>query len=343
MKALITGITGQDGSYLAEFLISRGYEVHGLTRPRSEDTYQRIADYCNQITLHQVDLQDQLALIKIIEQVNPDEIYHLAGMDQSDEGWDQPWLCSQINGLATLRLLEAVRLVRPGVKFFHASSYALFGRPMVSPQTEKTAVRPITPLGAAKAFAHSMVTNYRERYGLKISTAILYDHESPRRNARCLTRQITRAAANIKLGMQSTIDLDTININRDWGHAADYVRSYWMMLQNSTPDDFIIATGKLHSLEDFCREAFSSVNLDWRDHVRVKGHGGTGITGSPLVGNTTHARRQLLWEPEISFEAMISEMVAADMPAKLPGLADDLLSAPSVNRLHRLDREKVGI
>jgi len=340
MKALITGITGQDGSYLAEFLISRGYEVHGITRSGSEDNHQRIADFCNQVTLHRIDLPDQLSLIKIIEEVNPDEIYNLAALNQPEEGWDQPWLCGQVNAFATICLLEAIRLVKPDARYFQASSYTIFGQPAESPQTEKTAIRPVTPLGAAKAFAHQMTVSYRERYGLKASTAILYDHESPRRNTRFLTRCITRAAAQIKQGLQSSLDLDTINISRDWGHAADYVRSFWMMLQNPAPDDFIIATGQSHSLKDFCRTAFAAVDLDWRDYVRVNGQSYPAANGAPLKGNTAHARRRLLWEPEISFEAMIEEMVVADMPAALPNMAEDLTAVPVVNRL---DREKVRI
>lgn len=313
MKAIITGITGQDGSYLAEFLLSRGYEVHGTVRHSSAEKYDRINHIIDRIHLHQADLFDQLTLIRLIEDIRPDEIYNLASYNSPESGWPQPVTCGLLNALSVVRLLEAIRIINPDIKFFQASSADMFGCPDTSPQNENTPFNPETPYASAKLYAHRMTVNYREQYGLNASTAILYDHESPRRSTQFLTRQITRAAARIKLGLQDKLNLETLKISRDWGFAGDYVRSFWMMLQRPDPEDYIIATGSMHSLEDFVKKAFAAVNLNWQDFVVVAKGGHRPGRECPLCGDTTRARRKLLWEPEVSFDEMIKMMVDADM------------------------------
>lgn len=313
MKALITGINGQDGSYLAEFLLSRGYEVHGTARHSSGDRLERISHIRHRLHLHRADLLDQLSLVHLLERVHPDEIYNLAGQMPPSAGWRQPVMCAQVNGLGAVRLLEAVRMVNSGIRFFQASSSEMFGRSTESPQTERTAFHPATPYGIAKLYAHWMTVGYRHKYGLQASCGILYDHESPRRGTQFLTRRITQAAARIKLGLQARLVLPGLDMRRDWGFAGDYVRAFWMMLQNQTPDDYIIATGCTHSLEDFCRIAFEAAGLDWHDVVEVTDPFPGGSSTCTPQGDTSHARRKLLWEPEIPFEEMIRMMVEADL------------------------------
>jgi GDPmannose 4,6-dehydratase len=318
MRAIITGITGQDGSYLAEFLLSRGYEVHGAVRAASYPRYERIQPILHRVRLHQADLLDQISLIHLIEEVRPDEIYNLAGPSSPSWGWAQPVLCSDIIALGTIRLLEAVRIVDPNIRLFHASSCDMYGRAVESPQTERTAFLPTTPFGAAKLNAHWAAAAYRDKYGMKISCGILFDHESPRRGMAFPTRQITHAAARVKLGLQSTVVLDTLNTRRDRGFAGDFVRAFWMMLQHPAPDDYVIATGRPQCLEDVCRYAFEAVNLDWRDFVRIKTVG-AGSSGGPVVqGDASHARRKLLWEPEVAFPDLIQMMVDADVEQYSP-------------------------
>lgn len=313
MKAIITGITGQDGSYLAEFLLSRGYEVHGIVRHSSAEKYDRINHITDRIQIHQADLFDQLSIISLIDEIRPDEIYNLAAQATPKSGWDQPVGCALLNALSVVRLLEAVRIIDSNIKFFQASSAEMFGQPDISPQNENTPFNPQSPYATAKHYAHRMTVNYRERYGLKASTAILYDHESPRRSIEFLTRQVTRAAARIKLGLQEKLILETLELNRDWGFAGDFVRAFWMMLQRPDPDDYIIATGTVHSLEEFVEKSFAAVNLNWRDYVLVKKNNRHPSRDYPLRGDTTRARRRLLWEPEISFDEVIKMMVDADL------------------------------
>jgi len=318
MKAIITGITGQDGSYLAEFLLSRGYDVHGTVRPSSEPPTQRINHIIHRLHLHPADLTDQLSLIRLIDEIKPSEIYNLAGHTQPGIGWMHPVLCGEVHALSAVRLLEAIRLVDSNIRFFQASSAEMFGRAAEWPQTEQTPFLPISPFGAAKLYAHWMTVAYRHKYGLKASCGILFDHESPRRSEDFVTRKITRAAARIKLGLQEKLVLHDLDMRRDWGFAGDFVRSFWMMLQHSTPDDFVIATGRTHSLEDFCRLAFDTVDLDWRDYVRVEHPQVDPASTHARQGDTSYARRKLLWEPEVSFETMIGMMVEADLERYSP-------------------------
>jgi GDPmannose 4,6-dehydratase len=321
MKAIITGITGQDGSYLAEFLLSRGYEVHGTVRPSSTPPAERINHIIHRLHLHPADMLDQLSLIRLIDDIRPDEIYNLAGHTQPDIDWQHPVICGQIHALAVARLLETIRRIDPDIRLFQASSSEIFGRPVECPQTEKTALAPLSPFGIAKAYAHRMAIAYRHKYGLKTCCGILYDHESPRRSERHLTRQITRAAARIKLGLQEKLVVSKIDMRRDWGFAGDFVRAYWMMLQKATSDDYVIATGRVHSLEDFCRGAFEVVDLDWGDHVRIENTGTDSMAAYSPQGDTSYARRKLLWEPEISFNDMIRMMVEADLEKFSPPIS----------------------
>ncbi len=313
MKALITGITGQDGSYLAEFLLSRGYDVHGTVRRTSGDRLDRVDHIVHRIHLHYADLLDQLALVRLIEKVQPDEVYNLAAQAFASSGWDQPELTCQLNGLGIVRLLEAVRLIDPRVRIFQASSAEMFGRPAEYPQTEQTPLLPTTPCGAAKLYAHLMAGGYRQKYGLKVCCGILFDHESPRRSLEYITRRITHAAACVKLGLQDKVTLESIDLCCDWGFAGDYVRAFWMMLQHPTADDYIVATGQAHTLEEFCEAAFEAADLDWRDHVVVERTGGPQNDLVPFTGDACRAQRKLLWEPEVSFEEMIKMMVEADL------------------------------
>ena len=318
MKAIITGITGQDGSYLAEFLLSRGYDVHGTVRPSSEPQTQRIDHIIHRLHLHQADLTDQMSLIRLIEEIKPSEIYNLAGHSQPGIGWTHPVLCGEVHALSTVRLLEAIRLVDSNIRIFQASSAEMYGQAVESPQTERTPFLPVSPFGAAKLYAHWMTVTYRHRYGLKASCGILFDHESPRRSPDFITRKITRAAARIKLGLQEKLVLPDLDMRRDWGFAGDFVRSFWMMLQHSIPDDYVIATGRTHSLGDFCRLAFETVDLDWRDYVCVE-HPRLDPTATyARQGDTTQARHKLLWEPEVAFETMIGMMVEADLERYAP-------------------------
>jgi GDPmannose 4,6-dehydratase len=318
MKALITGITGQDGSYLAEFLLSRGYEVHGTVRLSSQDRCDRINHILHRLHLYPADLMDQLSLIQLIAKVRPEEIYNLACPSAADGGWRQPALTAEVAGLGAIRLLEAIRMADPTIRFFQASAADIYGRPVEYPQTEKTVFGPVTPFGIAKLYAHLAVAAYREKYGLLACCGILFDHESPRRGRHHITRVITQAAAAVKLGLQEKLVVDTLALRRDWGYAGDYVRAFWMMLQHPTADDYVIATGQLHDLEDFCRAAFAAADLDWRDYVEVQPSADVAAETAPLLGDSTRARRKLLWEPEVAFEEMIKLMVEAELERLSP-------------------------
>lgn len=318
MKALITGITGQDGSYLAEFLLSRGYEVHGTVRLSSQDRCDRINHILHRIHLYPADLMDQLSLIQLIAKVRPEEIYNLACPTAFDSGWRQPVLTAEVGGLGIVRLLEAIRMVDPTIRFFQASSSEMYGRPTEYPQTEKTPFDPFTPFGAAKLYGQTVAAAYRVKYGLKIWCGILFDHESPRRGRSHITRIISQAAAAVKLGLQEKLVVDTLAVRRDWGYAGDYVRAFWMMLQHPTPDDYVIATGQLHDLEDFCRAAFAAADLDWREYVEVEASGDAAVETAPLLGDSSRAKRKILWEPEVSFEEMVTLMVEAELERLSP-------------------------
>ena len=311
MKALITGITGQDGSYLAEFLLSRGYEVHGTIRPASNDHLDGIQHLRSRLFLHQGDLADQISLLHLMEEVRPDELYNLAALPPISTCWKQPEIYGQINALGVVRLLEAIRQVKPDTRFFQASSYDMF-LPASMPLDEQSPCRPITPYAMAKYYAHQTTVAYREQFNLKTCCGLLFSHESPRRNPVYLTRHITRSAVRVKLGLQDKLRLNSLSLQADWGYAGDFVRSFWMMLQQPAPDDYVIATGRSHSLEDFCRLAFAAVDLDWQDHVAIDNPLPEAEEMPVRIGNITQARRRLLWEPEVSFEQMVRMMVDFD-------------------------------
>ncbi len=312
MKALITGITGQDGSYLAEFLLSRGYEVHGTLRLSTKDNLDNIGHIAKRLHLHRIDMLNQMALLDLIDQVRPSEIYNLAAITAPDTDWEMAELYGQYNALGVVRLLDAVRKVDSKIKFFQASSYEMLS-PSEDPLNEESDTRPTTPAAVAKQYAHSMVKSYREKYNMNICTGILFEHTSPRRDVRFTTRQITQAAAKIKLGLQDKLQLDSLSITRDWGFSGDYVRAFWMMLQHATPDDYVVATGESHTLKEFCKLTFDTVDLDWQDHVIIKQPDMFVGKKDIRIGDSSYARRTLLWEPEVPFERLVGMMVEADL------------------------------
>ena len=312
-RALITGITGQDGSYLAEFLLQQGYEVHGMIRRSSTDHCQRISHLLDQINLHQGDLTDQLSLIRILEEVAPEEVYNLAAQSFVPASFQQPLLTAEMTGLGVTRVLEAIRQVAPEARFYQASSSEMFGSVQQTPQDEQTPFWPRSPYGVAKAYGHWLTVNYRESYDLFAVSGILFNHESPRRGLEFVTRKITDTVARIKLGLQQELRLGNLEASRDWGFAGDYVRAMWSMLQQDKPDSFVIATGQSHSVKDFCRHAFEHVDLDWEDHVQVDPEFFRPADVHTLRGNPAKAQRLLGWEPEVNFRQLVEMMVDADL------------------------------
>jgi GDPmannose 4,6-dehydratase len=312
-RALITGITGQDGSYLAEFLLQQGYEVHGMIRRSSTDHCQRISHLLDQINLHQGDLTDQLSLIRILEEVAPEEVYNLAAQSFVPASFQQPLLTAEMTGLGVTRVLEAIRQVAPEARFYQASSSEMFGSVQQTPQDEQTPFWPRSPYGVAKAYGHWLTVNYRESYDLFAVSGILFNHESPRRGLEFVTRKITNTVARIKLGLQQELRLGNLEASRDWGFAGDYVRAMWSMLQQDKPDSFVIATGQSHSVKDFCRHAFEHVDLDWEDHVQVDPEFFRPADVHTLRGNPAKAQRLLGWEPEVNFRQLVEMMVDADL------------------------------
>jgi GDPmannose 4,6-dehydratase len=312
-RALITGITGQDGSYLAEFLLQQGYEVHGMIRRSSTDHCQRISHLLDQINLHQGDLTDQLSLIRILEEVAPEEVYNLAAQSFVPASFQQPLLTAEMTGLGVTRVLEAIRQVAPETRFYQASSSEMFGSVQQTPQDEQTPFWPRSPYGVAKAYGHWITVNYRESYDLFAVSGILFNHESPRRGLEFVTRKITDTVARIKLGLQQELRLGNLEASRDWGFAGDYVRAMWSMLQQDKPDSFVIATGQSHSVKDFCRHAFEHVDLDWEDHVQVDPEFFRPADVHTLRGNPAKAQRLLGWEPEVNFRQLVEMMVDADL------------------------------
>ncbi|MEE9443809.1 MAG: GDP-mannose 4,6-dehydratase [candidate division Zixibacteria bacterium] len=317
MKALITGITGQDGSYLAEFLLSRGYKVHGIIRPASSSHTGRINHIIDRLQLHQVDILDQMEILHLLEEIKPNEIYNLVGMSCDLGKAHQFEMGGQTNAIGPVKLLEAIRMIDPQIKFFQASTSEIFA-PSDELITENSPFDPTSAYAISKFCAHQMTVMYREKYNLITSCGILFDHESPRRNPRYLTRQITRGAAKIKLGLQDRLVLDTIDIQKDWGYAGDYVRAFWMMIQHPRPDNFIIATGKLRSLEDFCQTAFAAVDLDWQDYLTVRDSLILRVNPKQRIGDASHAHRKLLWEPEVSFNQIVQLMVDSELERLSP-------------------------
>jgi GDPmannose 4,6-dehydratase len=312
-RALITGITGQDGSYLAELLLDQGYEVYGLVRRLSASNAWRIEHLLDRVTLIPGDLLDQLSLIRVLERVRPRELYNLAAMSFVPASWDQPMLTGEFNSQAVTRVLEAVRVVDPGVRIYQASSSEMFGKVREVPQRETTPFYPRSPYGVSKAFAHYITVNYRESYGLFAVSGILFNHESPRRGIEFVTRKVTDGVARIKLGRAAELRLGNLAAQRDWGFAGDYVRAMWRMLQQDAADDYVIATGVSHSVEDLVRVAFSHVGLDWRAYVKEDPALLRPAEVDHLIGDASKARRVLGWTPTVDFESLVRMMVDADL------------------------------
>jgi GDPmannose 4,6-dehydratase len=313
-SALITGITGQDGSYLAEWLLQQGYAVHGIVRRSSTETFDRINHLRERITLHQADLLDQLSLIEVIREVRPDEVYNLAAMSFVPASWKQPVLTGEFTGIGVTRMLEAIRLLdAQGIRFYQASSSEMFGKVREVPQTEATAFHPRSPYGAAKAYGHYITVNYRESYGMFACSGILFNHESPRRGLEFVTRKVTDGAARIKMGLANELRLGNLDAKRDWGFAGDYVRAMWLMLQQSQPDDYVVATGEIHSVQELVEVAFGHVGLEWRKHVVQDPALRRPAEVDLLVGDASKARRVLGWKPEVDFASLIRMMVDADL------------------------------
>jgi GDPmannose 4,6-dehydratase len=313
-RALITGITGQDGSYLADLLLEQGYEVHGIVRRASTENFERIAHLGGRVQLHQADLLDQLSVIDVIRQVRPAEVYNLAAMSFVPTSWKQPVLTGEFTGIGVTRVLEAIRLVDPkGIRFYQASSSEMFGKVQETPQRETTPFYPRSPYGVAKVYGHFITVNYRESYGMYCCSGILFNHESPRRGKEFVTRKVTDAAARIKLGLSSELRLGNLDAKRDWGFAGDYVRAMWLMMQQPTPDDYIIATGQTHTVRDLVEAAFGCVGLDWRKHVVTDPALVRPAEVDLLLGDAGKAKRQLGWEPKVSFAELVKMMVEADL------------------------------
>jgi len=313
MKALITGITGQDGSYLAEFLLEKGYTVCGMVRRSSTENFERIAHLTDRVVLKQADLLDQLSLIKIMEEVQPDEIYNLAAMSFVPTSWNQPMLTGEFTGIGVTRVLEAMRQICPKARFYQASSSEMFGKVREVPQTELTPFHPRSPYGAAKAYGHYITVNYRESYNLFAVSGILFNHESPRRGREFVTRKISDGVARIKLGLERNLRMGNLDSQRDWGFAGDYVQAMWMMLQQPQPDDYVIATGIAHSVRDFIERAFARAGLDWKRYVVQDPQFIRPAEVDHLLGDSSKARRVLGWKPLVDFGGLVDMMVDADL------------------------------
>lgn len=310
--AFLTGITGQDGSYLAEHLLARGYAVHGLVRRSSTTNLQRIEHLHQSVTLHDGDLLDQGALTRVLGDVRPDEIYNLAAQSHVHVSFRTPVFTADVNGLGPLRLLEAIRQAAPKARFYQASTSEMFGRVLETPQRETTPFRPRSPYGCAKAFAHYQVANYRESYGLFACCGILFNHESPRRQDAFVTRKITRAAARIKAGLQDKLRLGNLEAKRDWGFAGDYVAAMHLMLQADAPDDYVIATGETHTIREFCEAAFGHLGLRWEDHVVQDPELYRPADVELLLGDPSRAKERLGWRPAVGFRELVRLMADAD-------------------------------
>ncbi|MEW5954393.1 MAG: GDP-mannose 4,6-dehydratase [Bacillota bacterium] len=311
--ALITGITGQDGSYLAEWLLSRGYRVCGLVRRSSTENFERIEHLADKITLIPGDLIDQKSLINAVATAAPDEVYNLAAQSFVPVSWGQPVLTAELTGLGVTRMLEAIRTVNDKIKFYQASSSEMFGQVQEVPQTEKTPFYPRSPYGAAKVYGHYITINYRESYGMFACSGILFNHESPRRGMEFVTRKITNAVARIKSGLQEDLALGNLDARRDWGYAGDYVRGMWLMLQQETPDDYVLATGETHTVREFVKIAFAHVGLNYKKYVVIDPRFYRPAEVDLLLGDPAKARIKLGWQPEVSFEQLVKLMVDEDL------------------------------
>ena len=320
MKALITGITGQDGSYLAELLLEKGYEVIGMVRRSSTESFERINHIKDRIGLAQADLLDQLSIVSIIAECRPDEVYNLAAQSFVPTSWDQPVLTGEFDALGVTKMLEAIRLVDRGIRFYQASSSEMFGKVREVPQSELTPFYPRSPYGVAKVYGHFITVNYRESYGIHASSGILFNHESPRRGLEFVTRKITDGVARITLGLDAKLALGNLDAKRDWGFAGDYVRAMWLMLQQEEASDYVVATGQTHSVKEFVEAAFGHVDLDYRDHVVIDQRFVRPAEVDLLLGDPSKACRDLGWEPSVSFEQLVHMMVDADLERLRTGL-----------------------
>ena len=321
-KALITGITGQDGACLAEFLLGDGYEVHGMVRRASTESFERIAHLAGRVTLHQADLLDQLSIVALLREVRPHEIYNLAAQSFVPTSWLQPLLTGEFTALGVTRMLEAVRLVDPAVRFYQASSSEMFGKVREEPQNEETPFWPRSPYGVAKVYGHWITVNYRESYGIFACSGILFNHESPLRGKEFITRKVTDGVARIKLGVQDKLMLGNLDAMRDWGYAGDYVKAMWMMLQQDDPDDYVVATGRKHSVRELVELAFGYAGLDWQEHVQSDPKLFRPAEINTLCGDSTKARNKLGWKPTVSFDELIRMMVDADLERVRREIAD---------------------
>lgn len=315
-KALITGITGQDGSYLAELLLSKGYKVYGLRRRTSVPILENIEHIKNEIEFIEGDLLDQGSLINAVKKSNPDEVYNLAAQSFVATSWDQPVLTGQATGMGVTNMLEAVRIVKPEARFYQASSSEMFGKVVETPQKETTPFYPRSPYGVAKVYGHWITVNYRESFDMYACSGILFNHESPRRGVEFVTRKVTDAVARIKLGLQSELRMGNLDAKRDWGFAGDYVKAMWLMLQQETPDDYVISTGETHTVEELVQIAFEHVGLDWRDYVVIDPKFVRPAEVDLLLGDCSKAKNKLGWELEVGFEQLVKMMVDSDL-AKL--------------------------
>jgi GDPmannose 4,6-dehydratase len=312
-RALITGITGQDGSYLAEFLLEQGYEVVGMLRRSSTLNFERIAHVQDRLTLVPGDLLDEVSMINVLREHRPNEVYNLAAQSFVQTSWGQPVLTGETTALGVTRMLDAIRIVDPEIRFYQASSSEMFGKALEVPQRETTPFYPRSPYGVAKVYGHWISVNYRESYGLHANSGILFNHESPRRGLEFSTRKISHGVARIKHGLDKTLAMGNLEARRDWGYAADYVRAMWLMLQQDEPGDYVVATGETHSVRDFCELAFGHVGLDYREFVTQDERFMRPAEVDLLVGDATRARERLGWVPDVDFPALVRMMVDADL------------------------------
>jgi GDPmannose 4,6-dehydratase len=311
-KALITGITGQDGSYLADLLLEKGYKVYGMVRRSSVEKLDRIEHIRDRLHFVQADLLDQLSVINAIRETGPDEVYNLAAMSFVPTSWSQPVLTGEFTALGVTRMLEAIRLVNKDIKFYQASSSEMFGKVKQIPQNEETPFHPRSPYGVAKVYGHYITVNYRESYDIFGASGILFNHESPRRGLEFVTRKVTNAVAKIKLGLKDHLYLGNMDAKRDWGYAKDYVKAMWLMLQQEKPDDYVIATGKSHSVKEWVEAAFSCLDLDWQRYVKIDKRFLRPAEVDLLIGDPLKAKKILNWEPEVDFSALVKLMVESD-------------------------------
>ena len=317
--AIITGITGQDGSYLAELLLAKGYKVVGMVRRTSTINFDRILHIQNDVELVQGDLLDQSSLVDVVREYQPDEVYNLAAQSFVPTSWKQPVLTGEFTALGVTRMLEAIRQVNPAIRFYQASSSEMFGKVVEVPQRESTPFYPRSPYGVAKVYGHWITVNYRESYNLFACSGILFNHESPRRGLEFVTHKVTHAVARIKLGKQKELRLGNLDSRRDWGFAGDYVNAMWLMLQQPEPDDYVVATGETHSVRELCEVAFSRVGLDWQEHVVIDEKFMRPAEVDLLVGDPAKAGAKLGWEPAVTFKGLIEMMVDADLEALKTG------------------------